>query len=124
MQDTIPSPAARLDLDAMRTAVAIAEASTVTMAATRLGRTPAAISMQLKKLEETLGTTLFHRARSGMTPTPAGERLLPYARRMIETERAAREAFSTAPLEGKVHLGMIDDVDNLRLTQMLAAFAR
>ncbi|MEM6487931.1 MAG: LysR substrate-binding domain-containing protein [Pseudomonadota bacterium] len=120
----ILSPAARLDLDAMRALVAVAEAETVTLAANRLGRTPAAISMQVKKLEDLLGTALFVRSRSGMALTRQGERLMPYARRMIEAERAAREAFARAPLEGRVHIGLIDDVSDLALSQMLAAFAR
>lgn len=116
------SPAARLDLDAMRALVAIAEASTVTLAAARLGRTPAAISMQLKKLEETLGAQLFHRTRAGMAPTPDGERLMPHARRMIEAERAAREAFALRPLQGHLRLGLVDDVGGLRMAEILARF--
>ncbi|MEL6773421.1 MAG: LysR family transcriptional regulator [Pseudomonadota bacterium] len=124
MNDMAPSPAARLDLDAMRAALTIAETGSVSVAASRLGRTPAAISMQLKKLEDTLGNALFNRTRSGMTLTTAGERLMPYARRMVETERAAREAFLSAALSGTVRLGLIDDVIGVHLTAMLAAFAR
>jgi DNA-binding transcriptional LysR family regulator len=108
----------------MRVAVAIADAGTVTLAAGRLGRTPAALSMQLRKLEETLNRRLFDRTRGGMRPTPDGERLLPHARRMIEAECAAREAFSGPALEGQVRVGLIDDVGGVRFSEALAAFAR
>ncbi|MEM6971398.1 MAG: LysR substrate-binding domain-containing protein [Pseudomonadota bacterium] len=123
MEHSTLSPAARLDLDGMRAIVAIAEARTVTLAAGRLGRTPAAISMQLKKLEETIGRPLFNRTRAGMTPTPDGERLLPFARRLVETERAAREAFALEPLAGRLRLGMIDDLAGLHMDEILSAFA-
>jgi DNA-binding transcriptional LysR family regulator len=117
-------PSATLDIDVMRSVVAIAETGSVTGAAARVGRTPAALSMQLKKLEETLGSALFDRTRSGMTPTAEGERLLPHARRMIEAHRAAIEAFSYPELSGEVSVGIIDDFAGVSLTRSLAAFAR
>jgi len=118
-----PSPAASLDVDVMRGIVAVADTGSVTIAASRVGRTPAAISMQLKKLEETLGRTLFERTRQGMRLTAAGERLIPHARRLIEAERAALDEFRTPELAGEVSIGIIDDFAGICLTQVLAAFA-
>lgn len=118
------SPALRLDLDAMRVAAAVAETGGVTLAARRLGRTPAAVSMQLRKLEDALGRRLFVRTRAGMRPTPDGERLLPHARRMIEAERLAREAFAVPALDGRVRVGLIDDIGGARFSAALALFAR
>lgn len=119
-----PSPAARFDLEGLRAVVAIAQTGTVTLAAARLGRTPAALSMQLRKLEEMLGRRLFERTRAGMRPTPEGERLLPHAHRLIEGERLAREAFAGPEFEGRVRVGLIEDVGGVRFSAVLAEYAR
>lgn len=119
-----PAPAATLDPDVMRSVVAIAETGSVAAAALRVGRTPAAISMQIKKLEGVLGATLFARSRHGMEATAEGERLLPHARRLIEAERAALEAFRGPALSGPVRIGVNDDFAGARLSLTLAAFAR
>jgi DNA-binding transcriptional LysR family regulator len=116
------APAARLDLEAMRTVISIAQSRTVKLAAARLGRTPAAWSMQLRKLEDTLGRSLCERTRAGMVPTAACERLLPHAHRMIEAERIAREAFAAPVFEGSVRVGLIEDVGGVRFSEILADF--
>ena len=121
---SIPSPAATLDIDVLRSVVAIADTGSITLAAPRVGRTPAALSMQLRKLEETLGHALFERRPGGMSLTAAGERLMPHARRLIEAERAALDEFRTPDLEGEVRVGIIDDFAGVSLTRVLAAFAR
>ena len=50
-----------LDTDTLRTFVAIAENGSFTRAAHQVFRTPSALSMQIKRLEETLGQSLFIR---------------------------------------------------------------
>jgi len=119
-----PSPAATLDIDVLKSIVAIADAGSIKLAAPRIGRTPAAVSMQLKKLEDLLGRALFERERTGMRLTPAGERLLPHARRMIEAERAALDQFRAPELSCEIAVGVIDDFAGVRLTELLAAFSR
>ncbi|MEM7497898.1 MAG: LysR family transcriptional regulator [Pseudomonadota bacterium] len=117
-------PSASLDPDVLRSVVAIAETGSLTQAAARVGRTPAALSMQLKKLEEMLGVQLFCRDRQGMAPTPEGERLLPHARRLIAAQKAALDAFRFPALSGAVRLGAIDDFSGARLAEVLCGFAR
>lgn len=119
-----PAPSVSLDVDVMRSVVAIAEAGSIAAAAIRVGRTPAAVSMQIKKLEDNLARTLFERTRQGMTPTAEGERLLDYARKMIELNRDALQAFSMPELEGEVSLGMTDSFGGERMAEVMAAFAR
>lgn len=119
-----PTPSTTLDVDVMRSFVAIAEGGSIAAAAGRVGRTPAAVSMQIKKLEETMGRTFFDRTRQGMTPTPDGERLLEHARRMIELNRAALQEFSMPELSGTISIGVIDSFGGLRLMDVLAGFAR
>ncbi len=123
-QFTLPTASATLDIDVLRSAVAIAEEGTIAAAAGRVARTPAALSMQIRKLEDMLGRELFERGRHGMTPTAAGEQLLEYARRMIELNRAAIQAFSLPELTGEVNVGLVDSFGSLRLAEVLGEFAR
>jgi len=119
-----PSPSATLDVDVLRSVVAIADGGSIAAAAMRVGRTPAAVSMQIKKLEEMLGRALFERTRQGMVLTAEGHRLLDYARRMIELNRAALQAFAAPELEGTVRVGLIDSFKGARLADVLCRFAR
>lgn len=119
-----PAPSATLDIDILRSAVAIAEGGSIAVAATRVARTPAAVSMQIKKLEEMLGRVLFERTRQGMTPTADGEKLLEYARRMIELNRETVLAFAGPEVEGTVALAVIDSFGGVRLADVLAGFSR
>ena len=73
-----------LDLTSLRSFVAVADAGGVTRAAGFLNLTQSAVSMQLKRLEESLGTKLLDRSARTIALTPTGERLLTYARRMLD----------------------------------------
>ena len=56
-----------LDLASLRSVVAIVDAGTMTRAAARLHLTQSAISMQIKRLESTLGSSVFDRSPQGLT---------------------------------------------------------
>ena len=73
-----------LDITSLRSFVAIVDAGGVTRAAGFLNLTQSAVSMQIKRLEDMLGLPLFNRAARKLVPTPAGEQLLGYARKMID----------------------------------------
>ena len=83
-----------LDLDLLRSFVSVVDAGGFTRASQRVHRTQAAVSQQIKRLEQSLGCPLFVRDGGGgrrVTPTEAGERLLAYARRILAlTDEAAR----------------------------------
>ena len=72
-----------LDLTALRSFVAIADAGGVTRAAGFLNLTQSAVSMQIKRLEDMLQVDLLDRAGRKVALTAAGEQLLGYARRML-----------------------------------------
>ncbi|MDG9716973.1 LysR family transcriptional regulator [Streptomyces sp. DH24] len=69
-----------LELRHLRTIRAIADAGSLTRAATTLGLTQPALSAQLKRIERALGGTLFARGRHGVRATPLGELVLERAR--------------------------------------------
>jgi len=67
MTVTFRQPLPLLDNDILRTFVAIAETGNFSTAAEVVFRTPSAVSMQIKKLEEQLKTTLFLRDARSVT---------------------------------------------------------
>lgn len=75
---------AALDVDLMRTFAAIADAGSFTRAAERVGRTQAAVSLQMKRLEALAGCALFLRSQ-GASPllTSKGLYLLERARELV-----------------------------------------
>ncbi len=120
----IPPPSATVDVDVLRGLIAVAQTRSVTAAAAQVGRTPAAVSMQIKKVEETLGRALFLRERPGMVVTADGERFLAYARRIVELHREALDAFREPELSGEVTVGTLDDFGADRLRDVFLSFTR
>jgi LysR family glycine cleavage system transcriptional activator len=88
-----PTAFRRLPLASLRVFVAVAEQLSFTRAASALGITAGAVSMQIRSLEEYLRSTLFHRSGRSVQLTPEGARLLPRVRKGLEElERAIDEA--------------------------------
>ena len=115
----MPSP---LDSDLMRSFLAVADTGSVTLAAARLFRTQSAVSLQIKRLEDSLGQPLFIRQARGVELTPRGEQLMPYARRVVETLDEAAIALREKPLVGPVRVGIPDEYSGTILPRTLAAF--
>jgi DNA-binding transcriptional LysR family regulator len=111
-----------LDPDLLRAFVMVAETSSFTKASERLFRTQAAISMQIKRLEERIGKPLFVRGPHGTELTSAGELLLPYARQMLLLNDEALANLSVARLEDVVRIGAPDDYARIILPDVLLLF--
>lgn len=101
----IPARVPLLDLDLLRTVVAIAETGSFSTAAEVLHRTPSAISMKVKKIEEIIGRRVFCRDSREVSLTPDGAFLLEHARRMLALNRAAVAHFIEPDVRGVVRLG-------------------
>ena len=80
----MPAPDPRLEIRHLRLLAAVADEGTVTRAGRRLHATQSALSHQLRDAEEKLGAALFLRIGRRMVLTPAGERLLASARKVLE----------------------------------------
>jgi LysR family transcriptional regulator, nitrogen assimilation regulatory protein len=76
--------ASHVDLRQLRYFLAIAEAGTISGAATRLHVAQPALSLHLRNMEERLGTTLFTRSTRGVTLTEAGRLLAQRARIILD----------------------------------------
>lgn len=112
-----------LELDLLKTLVAIAETGSFSAAAHVVHRTPSAVSMQVKKMEEILGRMVFIRDSRSVELTTDGAFLLEHARRMLALNRDAVARFVQPELEGVVRLGAPDDVAERFLVDMLRRFA-
>ncbi|BAU89396.1 LysR family transcriptional regulator [Methylorubrum populi] len=113
-----------LDMDVLRTFVTGIDLGSFAKAATRLGRSPSAISLQLRKLEDQVGQPLLRRNGRGLALTEPGELLLGYARRLLDLNDAAVSAVAVPALSGWVRLGLPQDFTETELPAVLARFAR
>ena len=109
-----------LNLEQLRTLVAVAEAGSLTAAAPRVFLSQSAVSEQLRKLEEQVGHALLLRSKAGVQPTAAGERLLAYARRMLALGEEACLDLQGMALAGTLRLGVTDYFRPSALAGLLA----
>jgi DNA-binding transcriptional LysR family regulator len=112
-----------LEMDVLKTFVAIAETGNFTTAAEAVYRTPSAVSMQIKKLEEILGCTLFLRDARSVSLTPKGELLLSFARRLISLNNETVSRFLMPDMNGVVRVGAAEDLGERILPDVLKRFA-
>ena len=115
---------ALIDIDQLRTFIAIAETGSFTQAAEFVHKTQSAVSMQMKRLEERLDRPIFARDGRASKLTEDGERLLDYARRIVKLNVEALAAFSETELSGRVRLGVPDDYADRYLPEIMARFSR
>lgn len=114
---------AGLDVDLLRTLVAIAETGSFNRAARAVFRTPSAVSMQMKKLEDQIGRPLFAKDGRSVILTPDGETLVGYGRRILKLTEEALQRFRAPDVAGIVRLGAADDFATRFLPEILGRFA-
>lgn len=114
----------QLDIDLLRNFAAIAEAGVMSRAADRVGRTQAALSQQVKRLEIAVQQTLMIRTGRGITLTLQGERLLQHAQKILRTHDEAVAELMGVSLEGNLRFGCPDDYARIFLPPLLQSFAQ
>ena len=113
-----------LDVDLLKTFLAIADTGSFTRAAEEVHKTQSAVSMQMKRLEELLGRPLFARDGRASRFTSDGDRLVEYARRIATMNDEAVSAFTRPELTGTLRFGTPDDYADRFLPEILARFSR
>ena len=98
-----------LDLDTLRAFAVAHDLGGLGQAAERLGRTPSAISLQMKRLQDDLGVPLFRKRGRGLALTEAGEVALAYARRILAVNDEFLETMQGAKLAGYIRVGCPQD---------------
>lgn len=111
-----------LDSDLLRTFVAVADTQNFTKAGQIVGRTQSAVSVQMRKLEEMLGETLFDRGSRGVMLTRQGEKLLTRARRVVSLIDEAVQSMKEPGLIGLVRIGIPEEYGSSVLPAALRNF--
>lgn len=117
-------PLPNLDMDALRSLVAILHLGGLGRAAERIGRSPSAISQQMRKLESQLGEPLFRKQGRRVVLTEAGDRVHAYARRILELNDEAIHAVRGAAIDGVVRFGLPGDFAESWLPAALGQFRK
>jgi DNA-binding transcriptional LysR family regulator len=111
-----------IDPDLLRTFLVVCETGKFNAAAARVNKTQAAVSLQIKRLEELLGKTLFERDNRNVRLSTAGELLKDYARRLIELNDETFLRISEADISGILRLGAPEALTSTHLPKILALF--
>jgi len=112
------------DLDVLRTFVTGVEYNSFAKAADRLGRSTSAVSAQLKKLEEQVGTPVLAKSGRGLVLTPMGETLLSHARRLLELNDGIFQTLHENQTAETIRLGLQEDFGEHFLSDILRGFVR
>jgi len=113
-----------IDVGLLRAFVAVVETGSVTRAAHLLSLTQAAVSQQLRRLEELLGVELFDRTNRALRTSADGERLLPHAHAMLTVNDALWGLMSRPHYEGVIRVGVPHDVVEPNIPPVLKRFDR
>lgn len=113
-----------VDLSVLRTFVTIVEEQTFAKAAGRVHRTQAAVSQQMRRLEQQLGVTLFQRAGRNNELTTKGKQLAEYAKRILQQHEDLVLAMHNRTPTSPVRIGAAADVAETILPRILRRFAQ
>lgn len=112
-----------LDLELLRSFVAVADRESFARAAQHIHRTQSAVTQQMARLEEQLGVALFRKVGRSKHLTDAGVRLLDYSRRLLALNDEAIESLAAPDLRGPLRLGSIHDATEFLLPPLLSRFS-
>ncbi|MBK7661136.1 MAG: LysR family transcriptional regulator [Betaproteobacteria bacterium] len=118
------SPSRVFDMETLRSLVALADLGSLALASGRIGRTQAALSQQMRRLEERAGQPLFSRDSRRLVLTEAGQLMLGYARRILALNDEARQALRRTGVSGEVRFGSSQDFGEAWLPPVLAQFRK
>jgi len=109
--------------DLLRAFVTVAETQNFTRAGDVLFRTQAAVSMQIRRLEEQLGGALFERDSRGTSLTDQGKFLLSYAKRILQLNDELLESLELGRATQLIRFGAPDDYATILLPKVLRIFS-
>ncbi|HEN3635393.1 TPA: virulence transcriptional regulator RovM [Yersinia enterocolitica] len=112
-------PIINLDLDLLRTFVAVADLNTFASAAAAVCRTQSAVSQQMQRLEQLVGKELFARHGRNKLLTEHGLQLLGYARKILRFNDEACTSLMYSNVEGSLIIGASDDTADTLLPFLL-----
>lgn len=112
-------PILNLDLDLLRTFVAVADLNTFAAAAAAVCRTQSAVSQQMQRLEQLVGKELFARHGRNKLLTEQGIQLLGYARKILRFNDEACMSLMYGSLQGALSIGASEETADTILPFLL-----
>lgn len=114
-----------MDLRQIEAFICLCDEGSVTRAAAQLGVVQSAVSMQISKLESSLGVKLFERKARGMVPTPLGkqyyDRIVPLVQ---EFDAVRRELLDTSGrVAGIISLGIVPSLNHSILPDVIKHYS-
>lgn len=113
-----------IDSVLLKSFIAVAESGTISHAAENVGRTQAAVSQQIKKLEDSVGCMLFERGSRHIKLTEQGEIFLNYAKQIIQLQWELHSRLKEPEIEGEIKIGIPEDFATHYLPNILASFRK
>ena len=112
-----------LPTNLLRSFVAIVDTGSMLNASDKVFVTQSALSLQIKRLEELLQQSLFHREGRRLALTQAGDVMLDYARKVLILHDEAVAAVTAGHFAGPARIGMVQDFAETLLSGLLAQFS-
>ena len=113
-----------MEIRHLRTLVTVAEADSFADAAELLFITPAAVSQQIRQLEEELGLPLFDRSLRPPRLNANGENLLDRARKLVEQFNDFKSSAAESTIRGRLSIGSINGITSTLLPETLRSLRR
>ena len=114
--------ARNLPTDLLRTFVTLVDLGSYTKAGDALGRTQPAISLQLRRLEEIIGSRLVVQEGRALHLTSEGEVLLSYAREILRLNDEAVAQYRPTSIGGTIRIGLPTDYAVAFLQRVLTEY--
>lgn len=112
----------QLSLENLRTFITIVELDGFTRAGEVLGRSQPAVSLQIKKLEEQLGTRLFRKEGQRQIVNQSGKQLYEMAIPLLQKNDQIIQFFTDSPVSGQLRLGIPSEFATQLLPSIIGAF--
>jgi DNA-binding transcriptional LysR family regulator len=115
-------PVVQLDLDLLRTFITVCRSNSFSQAGELLHRTQSAISLQIKRLEDRIGSPVFDRQRRTPALTATGQLLFDYSLRILSLHDEAVSRLEGPNLRGRIRLGILEELGAEVLPSVLESF--
>jgi len=113
-----------MDIELLRTFIAVVDNGSFTRAAAQIYRSQSAISMQVKRLEEELQRQLFHRSARTLKLSLDGRALVPYARQLLKLHDEAMDNILNRSQAHNIRIGCPDDYSHTLLPDLIQILRR
>lgn len=110
------------DIDVLRTFIESMREHSLARAAVIRGKSPSTVTLQIQRLETTLGVKMFTKAGRGVVPTDHARKLLPYAEAIILANDQGFEALASTGMGQTLKIAAPADLAETWLPPLLSAF--